>query len=145
MSTKSDGRLPLTRKEQIPFLLKNEIGILFLINIMFFVFVIPLIMVFFLFVTTFHYYSLDDTKTSVDFFNVFLSNGLIFIPAITLVGIGRAGLVSVIKQLTFESTAKVSTFFKGIIRNFKPFFFFYLFIGVLSGLLVINFGYFRYL
>lgn len=140
-----DGRLPLTRKEQIWYLIKNEIGILFLSNIVTFLFVLPLLLVFFFTVTTFHHYTLDSTKVSGDYFNLFLMFGLLMIPSCFILGIGRSGLTSVIKQLVFESTTSFSSYFKGIVKNFKVFAFNYLLLGILSGALMVNYGYFRYI
>lgn len=139
------GRLPLTRKEQIWYLLKNEVGLLFLINVTTFLFVIPLILVFFFGVSTFHHFNLDASSTSSDFFNIFLMYGLLTVPATLLLCIGYSGLYSTIKQLVFESTSHYSTYWKGIKRNIKPFFGYYLITGATSGLLVINFGYHIYM
>ena len=139
-----DGRLPLTRKEQIWYLIKNELGVLFLSNVVTFLFTLPLILVFVFGSITFHQYTLETSKTMGDYFNLFLMYGFLLIPTVLIMGIGRCGLTSVIKQMVFESSAKFSTFFTGFKNNFKAFFFTYLALGILSGALVVNFGYLRY-
>lgn len=146
MAKKSDvGRLPLTRKQQVWYLLKNEVGILFLINFTTFLFVIPLILVFVFFVSTFHHFNLDTSKQAGDFFNLFLMYGLLAIPSTTFISIGYTGLYSVIKQLVFESTSHYSMYFKGIKRNIKPFLGYFLILGILLGLFIINLGYHLYI
>lgn len=140
-----DGRLPLTRKEQVWYLIKSELGVLFLTNIVSFLFTLPLILVFLFGSITFHQYTLDASKTMGDYFNLFLMYGLLVIPTSLIMGLGRCGLTSVIKQMVFESSAKFSTFFVGFKKNFKAFFTAYLLLGVLAGALVVNFGYLRYI
>ena len=140
-----NGRLPITRKEQVWFLLKGEIGILFLSNFLTFLTLIPLLLVFFFGVSTFHQYNLDTSKNNIDFFNIFLMYGLLLIPAILLFSIGLSGLFSVVKKLTFESTCKIKEYFIGIFKNYRHCFFFYLLLSIISGLFVINFGYTFYL
>ena len=141
----NDGRLPLTRKEQIWYLIKGELGVLFLSNIATFSFTLPLIFIFLFCSITFRQYTLDSSKTMSDYFNLFLMYGLLAIPGVLLLGVGRCGLTSVIKQMVFESSAKFSTFFLGFKKNFKPFFSAYLLLGILVGALVVNFGYLRYI
>lgn len=139
------GRLPLSRKEQIWYLLTNEVGLLFLTNVTTFLFVIPLILVFFFGVTTFHSYNLNASSTNTDFFNIFLMYGLLSIPATFVLCIGKLGLNGVIKQLVFESTSKYSRYFISIKDNFKSYYPYYLLLSLLVGLLVINFGYHLYI
>lgn len=145
MAKNNKDRLPLTRKEQIWYLIKNETWILFLINFFVFLFLIPVILIFFFGVSTFHSYTLSANKTNLDFFNVFLMYGLLLIPALFILCIGFAGLMYVIKQLAFESTTKFVSFFIGIKKNFSSFFPMYLLLSIACGMLVINFGYNLYI
>lgn len=139
-----DGRLPLTRKEQAWYLIKSELGVLFLSNVITFLFALPLILLFLFGSITFHQYTLESSKTMGDYFNLFLMYGLLVIPATLILGIGRCGLNSVIKQMVFKSSAKFSSYFIGLKTNFKAFFTSYLLLGILTGALVVNFGYLRY-
>ena len=145
MAKNNKDRLPLTRKEQIWYLIKNETWILFLVNFLVFLFLVPAILVFFFGVSTFHVYTLASDKTNLDFFNIFLMYGLLLIPALFIFCIGFAGLTHVIKQLVFESTSKFVSFFIGIKNNFKSFSLMYLLLSISCGLLVINFGYNLYI
>ena len=79
MAKNNKDRLPLTRIEQIWYLLKNEVWVLFLVNFICFLFIIPTILVFFFGVTTFHTYAIDSSKTNMDIFNVWIVTNPFFI------------------------------------------------------------------
>lgn len=142
---KDIGHLARTRKEQYGYILRNNISTLFVTNVITFLFTLPIIMVFIFFSINYHQLNLRGEATASQFFSIFLFSGLLAIPSIFILNLGIVGQYSVNKELVFNSTSKLSSFFKGIKSNFKDTFLLILIYSLIYSLLFINVGYFLYI
>lgn len=142
---KDNGHLAKTRKEQFGYVLRNNISTLFITNVMMFLFTLPLIMTFIFFSINFHQLTLNANASSSQFFSIFLISGGFSLLSIFMMNIGLLGQYSVIKELIFNSSSKLISFFKGIKSNFKDAFFLILIYSIVYSLLFINVGFFLYI
>ena len=141
---KDEGHLAKTRKEQYGYILRNNISTLFSANIITFLFMIPLVLTYFYFAIGYHNLHKVNTTEANKYFTLFVLTGGFILLSTFLFNIGLIGLNSVIKQLVFESSSKISTFFKGIKSNFFDSLGFNFFYSLVFGLLFINLGFYLY-
>lgn len=142
---KDEGHLAKTRKEQYGYILRNNISTLFSVNIITFLFMIPLVLTYFYFAIGYHNLHKINTTEANKYFTLFVLTGGFTFLSTFLFNIGLIGLNSVIKQLVFESSSKMSTFFKGIKSNFFDSLGFNFIYSLVFGLLFINLGFYLYI
>ena len=142
---KDEGHLAKTRKEQYGYILRNNISTLFSVNIITFLFMIPLVLTYFYFAIGYHNLHKVDTTETNKYFTLFVLTGGFTFLSTFFFNIGLIGLNSVIKQLVFESSSKISTFFKGIKSNFLDSLGFNFIYSLVFGLLFINLGFYLYI
>lgn len=144
-TSKDEGHLARSRKEQFGYVIRNNTSMLFLSNFLCFLFCIPLIVDIIFSLIVYRNMLADPNITNNRLFSIFLICGLAAIPSIIIMGFGLSGLYSILKQIVFESTTHISEFFKGIKSNFKSYFFLHLIFGIVVGILIINIGVYFYI
>ena len=72
---KDEGHLAKTRKEQYGYILRNNISTLFSVNIITFLFMIPLVLTYFYFAIGYHNLHKVDTTETNKYFTLFVLTG----------------------------------------------------------------------
>ncbi len=138
-------RLPENRKDQFLLLLKNNYMKMVIFSMIAFVFVIPIIV---LFIVMNYQTSLllqeDGANKGNVIFSACLSFSLYVLPLIALLGLGFAGLFSIMKGFVYNEPVFYSSFFIGIKKNYKQFLFIAYFTYLFFVLFLLTFARFYY-
>ena len=142
---KAPDSLPLSRKSQLWFLIKDNPSLLMFVSLTAFAFLVPLGFVFTWLLLTF---SAIVRDTSIQGLSAFYD---IFYPSLTLIlatmiaGIGFSGVYGVIHELVTKDYSKYKHFFTTLKSNLKQFVIYYGILGLFLFLVVINFAGYIYL
>ena len=144
MDKKQTDSLPLTRRSQILYFIKEEPSLLFFVNFTAAFFFVPLAFVFTWGILSYSSIAIKEGVTNSECFASILYPSLALVPATMISGIGMCGVYSVISRLILRSTSPYSTFWKGIKDNWRQFLLTYSIVGILLSLLFINIGVYYY-
>lgn len=141
---KDSQPLPKSRGSQIFFLLKNHFLVLFFSSLTYFVFTIPLLLLLLSF--HFQYTSLlqSENPDANSLFILLLIAGSLFAIALTIVGIGSAGMNGVVAKLMIDNDAAYKDFWIAIKEHWLRFLFYYLILGIFVFLVFATYGVYFY-
>lgn len=142
----SKGTLPKTRKEQFILLFKTSYMKMVIFSMIAFLFIVPCIAIF---LTMNYQTSLLLKQEGADKAGIVFSSCLFFslysLPVVSLIGLGSAGLFSVMKGFVYDEQVSYSSFFLGIKKNFKMFLFIAYFVYLFFVAFLLSFARFYYL
>ena len=137
--------LPLTRKKQLLYIIKEEPSLLFFVNFTAAIFLVPLAFSFTWLLISYSRIATSDNVTSMQCFLSVLYPALCLLPSCMIAGLGLSGVYNVIHKLVTKTIAHYVDFWVGIKINWKQFLITYALIGLFLSAFIINFAAYYYI